>query len=144
MYQTKKIDYENCPLFVQYGIENYSQLRNNRKQSLPVKLFIAENLKTVANKKFKEKEYSTAISRYSQALNIFRFGHVDFKTRQGEFYDILPKTPEKLRPKIEALLLSLYLNIAACSLKISGYTHYKNCICSCDEALKLDPKNPKA
>ena len=75
-------------------------------------------------------QYRTACARYNKAL-----------THAVKFHDISPQQKEE----VDAVKLSLHLNIAMCWLKITdAQNNLEQAIRSCDEALALDDKCVKA
>merc|ERR1719152_1071751 len=75
-------------------------------------------------------QYRQAAARYNKAL-----GHA------SKFVDLSPDQ----REEVNALKLSLHLNIAMCWLKITDAdNHLDQCIRSCDEALAIDAECVKA
>jgi len=75
-------------------------------------------------------QYRQAAARYNKAL-----------THAAKFVDLSPDQ----REEVDALKLSLHLNIAMCWLKITDATnHLDQAIRSCTDALALDGENVKA
>lgn len=163
----RRQNFDSKPEFVQYGLYYSKQYNHARKQAPSVQLFISENLKAVGNRKYKSEKFREACVFYYQALAIFIFvvsSILDFET-QGEFEHILQlreltvvgvddtgleyvnkldwfmREDEKFGKSLRQLILSLYLNIAACYLKEKKFL---DCLAVCNEALILDPENPKA
>ncbi len=54
---------------------------------------------------------------------------------------LLDKCKSEVKAKISQLSISLYLNLAACYLKLKDF---KNGLASCNEALVLNPNHLKA
>jgi peptidyl-prolyl isomerase D len=93
----------------------------------PKKLELAMNAKAAGNDAFKTSEFQKAVADYQKGLKYL-----------DDIYDLTEaEQAEKLRP----LQQSLYLNLAACQLKLKDA---KDAALNCHKALELDQNNVKA
>ena len=95
----------------------------------------AERLRLACNNKnegttlFKDGNMAPAIARWSRALE-----------HTTKFIDLTPED----KPEIDALVLSLHLNIAMALLRLGGEGSRRRCIESTTLALGIEPANAKA
>lgn len=99
--------------------------RDRRKMKTSARLRKAKKNKDEGNELFRDGNLLPAAKRYVKALQ-----HCD------KCYDINPKEQEE----IDALEVSLRLNLAMCWLKLKKY---EKVVDNCDRALKIDAKNVK-
>jgi len=111
-------------------------------------MMVFELMKNDANIEFAQRQFDRACRKYEEALGCFRYyeatdpswqdkGIDDDKLRE---VDIVGDTPEE-KKIIREIKISLYLNIAACNIKIKAWTE---AIAACEEVLKLDKTNVRA
>jgi len=104
--------------------------RDSRKLKFPDRLRLVQKNKEEGTELFKGGNYRPAAARYNKAL-----------THAAKFHDLSPEQTAE----VEALKLSLHLNLAMCWLKITdAETHLDQAIRSCTDALKIDPRSVKA
>ncbi|XP_067898053.1 peptidyl-prolyl cis-trans isomerase D [Heterodontus francisci] len=94
---------------------------------------IAEDLKNLGNNFFKSQNWTMADKKYTKAL---RYG----ATLRDEIVEESTEKSDSVK-KLESIVLSCNLNIAACKLKLSDWNA---AIESCDEALEINQSNTKA
>ncbi|KAG8198691.1 hypothetical protein JTE90_015515 [Oedothorax gibbosus] len=92
-------------------------------------LWVAEQIKMSGNFFFKRQDFVTSNMKYKKALRYLNKLH--------EANEIDPS----LEKSLNALVLPCILNSAACKLKLK---QYDKALEDCDEALDIEPKNPKA
>lgn len=90
-------------------------------------LSVAEDVKNIGNSLFKNQDWKGAINKYNKALR-----YLEVSGEQLE---------EDAQLKLEPTALSLFLNSAACKLKMQ---QWQEALDSCNEALELDQANTKA
>ncbi|KAK2904442.1 peptidyl-prolyl cis-trans isomerase D [Channa argus] len=90
-------------------------------------LSVAEDVKNIGNKLFKNQDWIGAVNKYSKALRYLEVGGDELE--------------EAVEQKLEPIALSCYLNTAACKLKMQLW---QDALDNCDEALQLDKANTKA
>mmetsp|Transcript_36976 Transcript_36976/g.97968 ORF Transcript_36976/g.97968 Transcript_36976/m.97968 type:complete len:316 (+) Transcript_36976:360-1307(+) len=104
--------------------------RDTRKLKYPDRLRLVGKNKEEGTELFKGSNWRPAAARYNKAL-----------THAAKFVDLSPEQ----RREVDALKLSLHLNIAQCWLKITDTeNHLIQAIRSCDDALEIDPESVKA
>ena len=154
--------YDASEFEINQRLENYSKLENVRCQTPSVQLFVAEGIKQAGNSFFVTGDYLTALKKYTEALSIFRYfvplvqdwrnskstntlldipyplelSFCDFKE-----CDTVYEISKSAKKDLEKLLAGIYLNKAACHLKIANF---QACIDNCNMALEFNDKLPKA
>lgn len=99
---------------------------DTRKLTKADRMRLVVKNKEEGNELFKGTNYRPAAARYHKALS-----------HCSKFYDV----SEDDKKEIKALKLSLYLNLASCYLKMELFDQV---IRNVDDALEIDPLNPKA
>lgn len=99
---------------------------DTRKLKKPERMRMVVKNKEEGNELFRDGNHKHAAARYVKAL-----------THASKFYDL----SEADKEEVNAIKLSLYLNIAQCYLKMENYS---KTVANCNEALALEPKNVKA
>jgi len=94
-------------------------------ETVPDKLKAANKKKDIGNDHFKAGKIVEAAEQYSTALEYFKYAY--------------PTDEEK--KEVEAIKLTLHLNLAACQLKTKDYS---DAALNCSKALDIDTKNVKA
>ena len=118
------------------------------QKQFDVKLMVYELIKNDANSEFAQRQYDRACRKYEEALGCFRYyeatdpswqdkGIDDDKLRE---VDIIGDTPEQKKIIFDCKV-SLFLNIAACNIKVKAFTE---AVKACEEVLALDPDNLRA
>mmetsp|Transcript_649 Transcript_649/g.1015 ORF Transcript_649/g.1015 Transcript_649/m.1015 type:complete len:293 (-) Transcript_649:538-1416(-) len=103
---------------------------DTRRLKYPDRLRLVMKNKEEGTELFQGQNWRPAAARYNKAL-----------THAAKFVDLSPEQ----REEVNAVKLSLHLNIAQCWLKITdAENHLTQAIRSCDEALELDPNSVKA
>jgi len=107
---------------------------DQRKLKFPDRLRLVQKNKEEGTELFKgavdNTQYRSACARYNKAL-----------THAAKFVDLSPDQ----RTEVDAIKLSLNLNIAMCWLKITdAENHLDQAIRACDDALKIDEASVKA
>lgn len=99
---------------------------DTRKLKKPERMRLVVKNKEEGNELFRDGNHQHAAMRYIKAL-----------THASKFFDLTEKDTQE----VNALKLSLYLNLAQCYLKMEAWAKV---IANCKEALVLDPANVKA
>ncbi|KAG7396226.1 hypothetical protein PHYBOEH_002606 [Phytophthora boehmeriae] len=99
---------------------------DTRKLKKPERMRMVTKNKEEGNELFRDGNHKHAAARYVKAL-----------THASKFFDLT----EADQAEVNAIKLSLYLNLAQCYLKMENYTR---AVSNCQEALALDPKSVKA
>lgn len=99
---------------------------DDRKLKKADRLRLVVKNKDEGNELFKGGNYQHAVTRYTKAL-----GHT------GKFFDL----DDDSKAEVEALKLSLFLNLAQCYLKLEMWL---KAVGNAESALKIDVSNPKA
>lgn len=118
---------ENDGLDVYPAWPEDSELDFNQKELVKE---VAENIKATGNKYFKQQDYIEANRKYKKALR--------YLNRLHEVNEDIDKDEDK---NVVNVVLPCILNSAACKLKLQ---RYNEALEDCDEALDLEPNNPKA
>ncbi|KFM57362.1 Peptidyl-prolyl cis-trans isomerase D, partial [Stegodyphus mimosarum] len=92
-------------------------------------LWVAERIKLSGNIYFKKEDFVTANMKYKKALRYL-----------NKLHEVNEANTE-LEKRMNALVVPCILNSAACKLKMKMYDRALE---DCDEALDIEPKNPKA
>jgi tetratricopeptide (TPR) repeat protein len=144
----KKKIYDAQPLFIKSGLPNNKKYSIVRQQPFHQRYFSAELLRQTGNSMFKKGKPQEAATFYEEALAIFRFikSKRENWQKEGIFDEDLTYVHytgnnQKEKQILDSMKLSLYLNLAACYLKLSDND---NAIKACDEALLLESRNTKA
>ncbi|GMF12252.1 unnamed protein product [Phytophthora lilii] len=99
---------------------------DTRKLKKPERMRMVVKNKEEGNELFRDGNHKHAAARYVKAL-----------THASKFFDLTEADKEE----VNAVKLSLYLNLAQCYLKMENYG---KAVSNCQEALALDPKSVKA
>ncbi|GMF17560.1 unnamed protein product [Phytophthora fragariaefolia] len=99
---------------------------DTRKLKKPERMRMVVKNKEEGNELFRDGNHKHAAARYVKAL-----------THASKFFDLTEADKEE----VNAVKLSLYLNLAQCYLKMESYG---KAVSNCNEALVLDPKSVKA
>lgn len=110
--------------------EELTRLAATREESRelksdPQRLKVAAERKTQGQKLFQEEHFEEAASRFVQAVAIL-----------AEVYDTKEHATER-----DNILLSCYLNIASCSIKLK---RWRNALNNASKAIEISPEHPKA
>ncbi|CAI5745696.1 unnamed protein product [Peronospora destructor] len=99
---------------------------DTRKLKKPERMRMVVKNKEEGNELFRDGNYKHAAARYVKAL-----------THASKFFDL----SESDKAEVDAIKLSLYLNLAQCYLKMENYA---KAVANCNEALAVDAKSIKA
>ncbi|KAE9007347.1 hypothetical protein PR003_g16666 [Phytophthora rubi] len=99
---------------------------DTRKLKKPERMRMVVKNKEEGNELFRDGNHKHAAARYVKAL-----------THASKFFDLAEADKEE----VNAIKLSLYLNLAQCYIKMENYT---KAVSNCNEALALDAKSVKA
>lgn len=103
---------------------------DTRKLKFPDRLRMVQKNKEEGTELFKGGNFRPAAARYNKAL-----------THAAKFHDLSPDQVAE----VDALKLSLHLNLGMCWLKITdSETHLDQAVRACTDALKIDPRSAKA
>jgi peptidylprolyl isomerase len=94
-------------------------------ETIPEKLKVANKKKDIGNEYFKGGKITEATEQYSTALEYFKHAYPSEEEKQD----------------VNAIKLTLHLNLAACQLKTKDYS---DAVLNCCKALDIDTKNVKA
>ena len=140
--QSKQTFY-SLPQFHQAGLQYFSELRGIITSPLPEKIKFFKQKKSEGYELFKNSEFHSALEKYHQSLVIFRWienRNPNWSNRQINDSDLVYRC-HPLSDEIKSYLITAYLNIAICSLKLE---QWKEAELACDEVLKIDDKSVKA
>ena len=144
----KRKQFDTLPVFFQAGLYNYDKYANTRNQRFHPKIYAFNILKRMGNELFALSYYDRALRKYEEALSLFRYiKPKNARWREDGIEDSLLIYINDVGDNsdegniIKSSILTCYLNIAACALKLKDALTTK---CACDEALKIDPSNSKA
>lgn len=138
-----RINFYALPQFQQAGLLYSSELKPILKQSVSEKIQYFIRKKTEGTELFNKKDYPAALEKYHQSLALFRWienKNPNWNNRQINDNDLIYKN-EELSDDVKSCLITSYLNIAICSLKLE---QWKEAELACDEVLKIDDKSVKA
>jgi tetratricopeptide (TPR) repeat protein len=138
-----KQNFYSLPQFQQVGLLYYSDLRPILRTSISEKVQFFTKKKAEGSDLFNKKEYCAALEKYYQGLALFKWienKNPNWSTRQINDLDLVYKSEEQTE-EVKSCLITSYLNIAICSLKLE---QWKEAESACDEVLKIDDKNVKA
>ncbi|KAL3674215.1 hypothetical protein V7S43_000173 [Phytophthora oleae] len=99
---------------------------DTRKLKKPERMRMVVKNKEEGNELFRDGNHKHAAARYVKAL-----------THASKFFDLA----EADKAEVNAIKLSLYLNLAQCYLKMENYSR---AVANCNDALALEPKSVKA
>ncbi|CEG36154.1 tetratricopeptide repeat-containing protein [Plasmopara halstedii] len=99
---------------------------DTRKLKKPERMRMVVKNKDEGNELFRDGNFKHAAARYVKAL-----------THASKFFDL----SEGDKEEVNAIKLSLFLNLAQCYLKLESYS---KAVANCNEALALESKNVKA
>jgi molecular chaperone DnaK (HSP70) len=103
---------------------------DTRKLKFPDRLRMVQKNKEEGTELFKGGNFRPAAARYNKAL-----------THAAKFHDLTPDQATE----VDALKLSLHLNLGMCWLKITDSdTHLDQAVRACTDALNIDPRSAKA
>jgi len=144
----KRKNFESKPRFIQAGLYYWQKYQEVREKSIPERLQASRALKEEGTELFRQGDFEKGCFKYEEALTIFRYitsTVQNWKTEGIEDQDLSyfeeTGSTESEGVEIKELKSSIYLNIAACCLKIKDWKMAKS---ACDETLLLDPNNVKA
>ena len=138
-----KSNFYTLPQFLQVGLLYSSELKNIIHSPLQEKIKFFTRKKHEGTELFNNDEFSSAIEKYYQALTLFRWienNNPNWNNRQINDLDLVYKN-EEINDEVKNCLITSYLNIAICSLKLE---QWKEAELACNEVLKIDEKNVKA
>ena len=107
-------------------LEGEDEDHDNRKLKKVDRMRLVVKNKEEGNELFKGNNFRPAAARYHKAL-----------THASKFFDLSPEDTTE----VNQLKLSLYLNLSQCYIKLENW---ENALRNIEEALKIDPNNPKA
>jgi tetratricopeptide (TPR) repeat protein len=140
---TQKQSFYSLPQFHQAGLHYFSDLRVVINSSLSEKIKFFKQKKSEGYESFKNCDYPGALEKYHQCLVIFRWienRNPNWSSRQINDSDLAFRA-HPVSDEVKSCLITAYLNIAICSLKLE---QWKEAELACDEVLKIDDKNVKA
>eukprot|EP00658_Telonema_sp_P-2_P036286 TRINITY_DN26282_c0_g1_i3.p1 TRINITY_DN26282_c0_g1~~TRINITY_DN26282_c0_g1_i3.p1 ORF type:complete len:382 (+),score=137.02 TRINITY_DN26282_c0_g1_i3:91-1236(+) len=109
-------------------------------------LFNAEEVRKGGNELFKAGEYEAAEAEYRAAMKVITdFEELASQPDHGMADDPMkPEAPNldpEMKEQLHAALVSCWLNIAMCNLKMQDYP---GCVVACDAAISMKPDTVKA
>jgi tetratricopeptide (TPR) repeat protein len=122
----KQLEEESQRAAAERAAEGEDEDHDNRKLKKPDRMRMVVKNKEEATELFKGKNYRPAAARYHKSL-----------THASKFFDLSPDD----EVEVNALKLSLYLNLSQCYIKLENWD---NVLRNVEDALKIDPSNPKA
>ncbi|CAH0522746.1 unnamed protein product [Peronospora belbahrii] len=122
----KQLEHESQKAEVERQAEGGDEDHDTRKLKKPERMRMVVKNKEEGNELFRDGNHKHAAARYVKAL-----------THASKFFDL----SDSDKTEVDAIKLSLYLNLAQCYLKMENYT---KAVANCNEALALDAKNVKA
>jgi tetratricopeptide (TPR) repeat protein len=135
--------FDSWPQFHQAGLYYADKFTHLRDAPLEVKIEAFNEKKDEGTKLFKEGDHQKALFRYEESLCVFRWVSsklADWKNKGIEDSDLTIHQEEQSQPVVSSLV-TCYLNIALCNLKLDKC---QEAVLACDEALALQPANSKA
>ena len=109
--------------------ENVHEDHDTRPLRKAERLRLAQNNKDEGTQLFKDGNVAPAIARWGRSLE-----------HTTKFIDLTPED----KPEVDALVLSLHLNIAMALLRLGDETSLQRCVESTTKALAIAPANAKA
>lgn len=144
-------NYERSPAFYRRTLFMETQLGADRALPIDELLAAAEGRKEAGNQLYEENRHEEACQAYASALGCVRYyKSTDPDWRQKGFSDETLvevhaegacDTPERAA-RLRALMVACYLNLAQARMALRGDND--EAIAACNEAVALDPSNPKA
>lgn len=138
-----KPNFYSLPQFHQAGLQYYSEFRNIINSPIPEKILFFKQKKSEGYDLFKNSDFHAALEKYHQSLVVFKWienKNTSWNTRQINDSDLIYKS-QPMTDEIKPHLITAYLNIAICSLKLE---QWKEAELACDEVLKIDERSVKA
>ena len=135
--------FDKWPQFHQAGLYYSESFASLRSSPLSDKLSTYETKKQEGTSLFQSSDFQQALHKYEEALTLFRWvkNRNDKWRNAGIEDDDLTVETVELTPEAIEMMVSLYLNIALCNIKL---TNWSEAVQACDEALILDSNNVKA
>ena len=141
--KTRKV-FDTWPQFHQAGLyygDSFQDIRNSPMEA-KIEAFTAK--KEEGNALFSKQEYQKALYKYEEAMTVFRWVHSanpNWKNSGGGIEDSdLTVMQETDSVEATECMLTCYLNISLCNLKIAAW---KEALLASEEALNIDPCNLK-
>ncbi|RLN72219.1 hypothetical protein BBJ28_00000537 [Nothophytophthora sp. Chile5] len=122
----KQLEEESLKAEAERQAEGGDEDHDTRKLKKPERMRMVVKNKEEGNELFRDGNFKHAAARYVKALS-----------HSAKFFDL----SEADQTEVDALKLSLYLNLAQCYLKMENWS---KTVANCQDALALDPKNVKA
>lgn len=135
--------FDKWPQFHQAGLYYSDSFASIRSLPFSEKIPVYESKKQEGTVFFNSEDYQQALHKYEETLTLFRWvknRNEKWRNSGIEDDDLTIENIEK-SPQIVEMMVSLYLNIALCNIKL---VNWKEAVMACDEALELDPENVKA
>ena len=135
--------FDSLPQFHQAGLYYADNFETMRNDTLEIKLAAFENKKREGTELFTKGEYQKALFKYEESLAVWKWIESSNKQWRNSGIDDTELTymQEDLTDKAMEAMITAYLNIALCNIKIQAF---KEAVTACDEAIKLDVNNVKA
>lgn len=133
----------NLPQFHQVSLLYAAELKSVLRSPISEKVQLFVRKKTEGTELFNKQDYAAALEKYYQALTLFRWienRNSSWNNRQINDSDLVYKY-EELTEEVKTCLVTTYLNIAICNLKLE---QWKEAELASDEVLRIDEKNIKA
>ncbi|RMX67036.1 hypothetical protein KXD40_004165 [Peronospora effusa] len=122
----QQLEHESQKAEAERQAEGGDDDHDTRKLKKPERMRMVVKNKEEGNELFRDGNHKHAAARYVKAL-----------THASKFFDL----SESDQAEVDAIKLSLYLNLAQCYLKMENYA---KTVANCNEALAVDAKSVKA
>ncbi|OQS01663.1 hypothetical protein ACHHYP_00429 [Achlya hypogyna] len=140
--------WDSWPQYFQHSMFMAEPIVSLRTQSVRERLDAADEIKKKGNARFEDKQFDEAVAQYEMGLALFKYCEntdPDWKKKgirddDIRVVDCAPDNAEE-RAELTALMLSLYLNISVCKMRLK---EYPLAIAACNDALALDGTCAKA
>lgn len=140
---SNKPNFYSLPQFHQAGLQYSPEFSNTINASSSEKILFFKQKKAEGYELFKNNDFHSALEKYHQSLVVFKWienKNPTWNTRQINDSDLIFRS-QPLTEEIRPHLITAYLNIAICSLKLE---QWKEAELACDEVLKIDERSVKA
>ncbi|KAF0694410.1 Aste57867_14707 [Aphanomyces stellatus] len=154
--------WDSWPQYFQHSMFMQEPILAAREKPFEERMQLASEIKVEGNKHFSDKNFEEAVAQYEKALAIFKYcenSDPEWKKkgiRDDDIHVVDAKADDAAgQHALDALKVSLYLNISGASWKIS-FVHgpvtvskikikeFALAIAACSDALEIDPTNAKA
>jgi len=141
-----RVMFENLPLHLQNTLFHPRHIKEMRKREVMEKFIIFADLKSAGNLEYRKGDFRKSLSIHEQTLGLFLYLDLLRETPDSEDSGVIDSDYE-LRSSVgkdqqegkilRDMVVTCYLNMAACALKLSAYSY---AFSLCSEAIQILPE----